>query len=162
MATRKQPLEKLRNLRGSKAVILGIGNILKGDDGVGPLVCQKLRSEKVSAEVLDAGTVPENYIQTIIKQAPQNLIIIDAIDFGASPGTISIFRPEQLSSLASSTHALSPRLFINVIRRQIDIEIYVIGIQPKQTKLGQSPSAEAAEALQSLTDLLSSVFTPVK
>ena len=83
MGTRQHLFEKLNKLRGSSTVIVGIGNTLKGDDGAGPLICEQLNA-KVCAEVIDAGTVPENYIQKIIKKAPQNLLVIDAIDFGAS------------------------------------------------------------------------------
>src|SRR4030042_5124329 len=114
MGTGQQILQQLNQLRGSKTLIVGIGNTLKGDDGAGPLVCERLTG-KICIEVIDAGTVPENYIQTIIKKAPQNLLIIDAIDFGASPGTIDIFRPEQLGSFVLSQHTLSPRFFFDII-----------------------------------------------
>ena len=91
MGTDENVLKQLKKLRGSKTVIVGIGNILKGDDGVGPLICQQLHNNQICAELIDAGTVPENYIQPIVRKAPQNLIVIDAIDFGAAPGTINIF-----------------------------------------------------------------------
>jgi len=162
MGTSEQLFEQLNKLHGSKTVIVGIGNILKGDDGVGPLVCQQLQHAKVCAELIDAGTVPENYIQPIIKKAPQNLIIIDAIDFGASPGTISIFKPEQLNSSVFSTHALSPRLFVDVIHQEIDVDVYIVGIQPAQIQLGQSVSAPVSKAVQSLIDSLTKIFPPVK
>ncbi len=162
MGTGEQLFEQLSKLRSSKTVILGIGNTLKGDDGFGPLVCRQLQYTKVRAELIDAGTVPENYIQPIIKKAPQNLIIIDAIDFGASPGTVRIFKPEQLSSFASSTHTLSPRLFIDVICRQIDVDVYVVGVQPAQTKLGQSVSAGVNKAVQLIARSLSRIFQPAK
>ncbi|GAF71388.1 unnamed protein product [marine sediment metagenome] len=161
MATDKQLFEQLSNkLRGSKTVIVGIGNTLKGDDGAGPLVCQQLQEAKVSAELIDAGTVPENYIQPIIKKAPQNLLVIDAIDFGASAGTINIFKPEQLNSLVISTHTLSPRLFVDMIRRDIEVDVYFIGVQPAQTQLGQSISAEVSRAVQQLSQTLIEIFPP--
>lgn len=162
MGAGEQLFEQLNKLRGSKTVIVGIGNILKGDDGVGPLICQQLRSAKICTELIDAGTVPENYIQPIIKKAPQNLLIIDAIDFGAPPGTISIFKPEQLNSFAFSTHALSPHLFVDLIHQEIDVDVYIVGIQPAQTQLGQSVSAQVSKAVQSLIDSLSKIFPPVK
>jgi hydrogenase 3 maturation protease len=85
MGTDEELFEQLNKLRGSKTIILGIGNTLKGDDGAGPAVCERIAG-KICAEVIDAGTVPENYIQSIIKKAPQNLIIIDAVDFKSSEG----------------------------------------------------------------------------
>jgi hydrogenase 3 maturation protease len=162
MGTDEQLFEQLNKLRNSAAVIVGIGNTLKGDDGAGPLVCQQLRQVKVCAELIDAGTVPENYIQTIIKKAPQNLLIIDAIDFGALPGTIRIFKPEQLNSFVFSTHVLSPRLFIDMVCQNIKVDVYCIGIQPAQTQLGQSVSPQVKQAVTRLADTLTEIFPPEK
>jgi len=157
MGADQQLFEKLNQLRNSATVIIGIGNTLKGDDGAGPLVCEQL-SGKVCAELIDTGTVPENYIQTIIKKAPQNLLIIDAIDFGASAGTINIFKPEQLNSLVLSTHTLSPRLFVDMVCREIKVDVYFVGIQPAQIQLGQPQSAQVSQAIQWLVGALTEIF----
>jgi len=149
--------EQLKGLGGSRTVIVGMGNTLKGDDAVGPLVCEGLAG-KVCAEVIDAGAVPENYIQPIIRKNPQTLLIIDAIDFGAAAGTIKVFRPDQLGSAAISTHALSPRLFVDMIRRDIEVDVYFVGIQPGQTKLGRALSAPVEQALQQVIQTLAEVF----
>ena len=131
---------------------------MKGDDGAGPLVCQKLKEEKIRVDVLDAGTVPENYIQKIIKKAPQNLLIIDAIDYGQAPGTIKIFKPEELSSHVISTHSLSPRLFVDMICQNINVNVYFIGIQPAQMQLGQPVSEQVKLAIEQLTETLTQIF----
>jgi len=157
MGTDQQLLRQLNKLRNSATLIVGIGNLLKGDDGVGPLVCEQLAG-KTSAELIDAGTVPENYIQRIIKKAPQNLLVIDAIDFGASAGTIRIFEPERLNSHAFSTHTLSPRLFVDMVCQSIKVDVYFVGIQPAQTQLGQSISPQASEAVQQLSQILADLF----
>jgi hydrogenase 3 maturation protease len=161
MSTEQSLLKQLKILRNSRTVIVGIGNILKGDDGAGPLVCQRLKEAKVRADLIDAGTVPENYIQPIIKKGPQNLLVIDAIDFGAKPGTIRLFRPEQLSSHIISTHSLSPRLFVDMICQNVSIDVYFIGIQPAQVQLGQPVSQQVNVAIQQLSEVLTKLFTPV-
>jgi hydrogenase 3 maturation protease len=160
MGAEQQFLEQLNRLRGSRTVIIGIGNPLKGDDGVGPLICERLRDAAVSAELIDAGTVPENYIQRVIKKEPRNLLIIDAVDFGASPGKMGIFKAEQLSSFAFSTHTLSPRLFIEMIAKEIEVDVYLVGIQPAQTRLGQSISAQVSRTVRSLVRALTKIFPP--
>ncbi len=111
--------------------------------------------------MIDTGTVPENYIQPIIKKAPRNLLLIDAIDFGAEPGTIKIFQAEQLNSLVISTHTLSPRLFIDIIRQSVKLDVYCIGIQPSQTQLGQTVSEQVDEAIQRLCHILTEIFPPL-
>jgi hydrogenase 3 maturation protease len=156
----KQLFEQLRKFRGSRTLIVGIGNILKADDGTGPLVCEQLGRAKVCADLIDAGTVPENYIQPIIKKAPQNLLVIDAIDFGASPGTIKIFEPKQLNSHTISTHTLSPRLFVDMVCQNIKLDVYFVGIQPAQIQLGQSVSKQVSQAIQKLCRALTDIFPP--
>lgn len=151
--------EQLYKLRGSRTIIVGIGNTLKGDDGAGPLVCKKLLQTGVCAEVIDAGTVPENYIQRIIKIAPQNLLIIDAIDFKAAPGTVEIFKPPQLNSTIISTHTLSPRLFADIVAQNIKVDVYFVGIQPAQIQLGQGVSDEVMGAVEQISAVLIEIFS---
>jgi len=158
MSTEQQLIEHLKKLSDSPTLILTIGNILKGDDGAGPLICKQLSKAKISAELIDAGTVPENYIHKIIKMAPKNMLVIDAIDFGEKPGTIKIFKPEQLNSLVISTHTLSPRLFVDMIRQNIKLDVHFIGIQPAQIELGQSISEQVDRAIRLLCDILIGVF----
>jgi hydrogenase 3 maturation protease len=162
MATGKQLFEQLNKLHGSKTVIVAIGNTLKGDDGAGPLVCKQLRQAKSCAELIDAGTVPENYIQRIIKKTPKNLLVIDAVDFHAVPGTIEIFKPEQLNSTVFSTHTLSPRLFAEMVSQNIEVDVYFIGIQPTHTRLGDSMSPQVCQAVQQLAEILIDVFPPIR
>jgi hydrogenase 3 maturation protease len=159
MAEDNQSLDHLKTLSGTNTLIIGIGQILKGDDGIGPLIVEKL-SGKISADIIEAGTVPENYIQPIVKKAPQNLLIIDAIDFAAEPGTIKLFLPEQLSSAAFSTHTLSPRLFIDLIKDQIEVNVYLVGIQPAQLEFGRSLSEPVNIALDTLIETLIEIFPP--
>jgi len=157
MGTNRLLFKQLSKLGGQKTVIVGAGNTFKGDDAVGPLICEQLAG-KVSADLIDAGTVPENYIQPIIAKAPQNLLIIDAIDFGASPGTINIFKPEQLNSMIISTHVLSPRVFVDMIRQNIKVNVYFVGRQPVQTTFGQSLSTQVSQAAKWLVDTLGEIF----
>ena len=157
MGADQQLLQQLSQLRYSKTLIIGIGNTLKGDDGAGPLVCEQLDG-KICADVIDAGTVPENYIQPIIKKEPENLLVIDAIEFRASPGTIEIFKKEQLDSFVISTHTLSPRVFVEMVCQSIEVDVYVIGIQPAQVDFGESVSPKVSQAIQKLSHTLMEIF----
>ncbi len=149
--------EELEKLRGSKTVIVGIGNTLKSDDGAGPAICTKLEG-KTSAEIIDVGTVPENFIQVICRMKPQVVLVIDAVDFGSTPGDSIIFAPDQLNSFAISTHTLSPRIFADVVRQTIDTKVVFLGIQPKHLQFGESLSDEVAGAVDKLAGILLSIF----
>jgi hydrogenase 3 maturation protease len=149
--------ECLDTLRGTRTVILGIGNTLKGDDGVGPLVCARLAGQ-VSATVIDAGTVPENHLRPIISAKPENLLVIDAVDFAGHPGQVRVFPPDRMSDFAFSTHALSPHLFLDLLRQEIDVDVTIIGIQPGHTHLGEPVSAGVREAMELLAGMLVETF----
>lgn len=146
--------DRLKELFCKDVLIVGIGNILKGDDGAGSIICQRLK-KSFPDKIIDTGTVPENFIQPIIDKSPEVILIIDATDFGECAGAIKIFEIEQISSITFSTHSLSPRLFLDVICKSISPEIYFLGIQPGQTELDQPLSAKVSEAIDILIDTLS-------
>jgi len=158
MGIDEKVLEQFEKLRGRRTLILTTGSSLRGDDGAGPSVFDRLRNTNITADLIDAGCVPENYIQPVVKKAPQNLIIIDAVDFSAAPGTVRVFSPEQLGSVAVSTHSLSPQLFIDMIRSQIDVEVFFVGIEPGQTDFGRGLSPVVAEAVEGLAEAIIEVF----
>jgi len=157
MRDNRELTECLKGLRGSRTVILGVGHILKGDDGTGPLVCEGLKGS-VSVKVIDAGTVPENYVRPIVQAAPENLLIIDAIDFGDRPGAVRVCRPDEISDFAFSTHALSLHLFVDMLRKDIAVEVFLLGIQPGDMRLGESASPAVWESVQMLTGMLRDLF----
>jgi hydrogenase 3 maturation protease len=149
--------ERLSQLRGSKTVIVGLGNTLKGDDAAGPMLCQKIAG-RVCAKVIDAGTTPENYIEYIKKCNCGNVLVIDAIDFAAPPGLIRFFTRDRIGSYALSTHVLSPRLFADLIAKDISGNVFFLGIQPAHTNLGRAVSPPVAAAVELLSRLLSEAF----
>jgi hydrogenase 3 maturation protease len=153
MGTDDEICEQLKKIRGRSILVIGIGNTLKGDDGAGCIVCQQLK-DTFSERVIDAGTVPENYIGPIIEKRPEVLVVVDAIDFGGSAGQIKIFKPEELSSVAISTHTLSPRLFVDVVCESIPTAVWFVGIQPGQTALGEGLSAEVEKAVGVVAEIL--------
>jgi hydrogenase 3 maturation protease len=154
----RQILKPVKNLDANKTAILCIGNRLKGDDAAGCAVYDLLKG-KIRAEVIDAGTVPENYIGLIIKRAPQNVIIIDAVDFSASAGSVKFFSPQQDESFSISTHSVSLKLFCDCIRSEIACRFFLIGIQPGSIDLNAPISNEVQDAASSLAAELIRIFS---
>ena len=153
----RQILEPVKNLNASKTVIFCIGNRLKGDDAAACFVCDLLKG-KIKAEVIDAGSVPENFIGLIIKRAPQNVIIIDAVDFSASAGSVKLFSPQLAESFSISTHSVSLKLLCDCIRSEINCRFFLAGIQPAQTGLNNPLSVEVQTAVEKIADELIKIF----
>jgi hydrogenase maturation protease len=76
-----------------RVLIGGIGNVLLGDDGVGPYVARLLAASYVfddDVEVIDLGTPALDLIDQI--SGKDAVILIDCIVSEASPGTIMLYR----------------------------------------------------------------------
>lgn len=142
----------LSELKG-KTLILGIGNPLKQDDGAGPELIRriKLSSRRPRAELLDAGVAPENYTGKIKQIRPDTLLIVDAVDFGGAAGSIKVFRAEEIGMQSLSTHNISLKTFIGFLKEDLpNLEVWVIGIQPKAAGLGEGLSPEVTRGIDEL------------
>jgi len=154
-----EPLRPLARWRNTKVVILGVGNTLMGDDAAGPLVCERMAGRS-SAVVIDAGTVPENYIAPIRRAAPDVLLVVDAVDFGGVLGQIRVFDPAEICAFAFGTHALSFHLFLDKLQRERPIDVRLIGIQAGPRELGGRVSPAVHRAIEMLAAGLEALFQP--
>jgi hydrogenase maturation protease len=86
-------------MTGSLTRIIGIGNPLMGDDGIGNAVIELLRGQTLPAvvELIDGGCAGLTLLQLL--EGCRRAILIDAADFRAEPGTIRILRDPELSRL---------------------------------------------------------------
>jgi hydrogenase 3 maturation protease len=142
------------HLKG-KVVIVGIGNTLKSDDGIGSLLAARIK-DKVPYIVYDAGTSPENYLGKIIKDKPDNIVLIDAVDFGGAPGEFRELKGEELKTAnLFSTHNASLSLVINYLQSNLKVDIIILIIQPKSLSFGDKLSPEISAALEKLENWFS-------
>ncbi|MDD5245963.1 MAG: hydrogenase 3 maturation endopeptidase HyCI [Candidatus Omnitrophica bacterium] len=145
-------LEHLKSHLQGKVVLLGIGNTLRSDDGAGSLLACRLK-DKVPYIVYDAGANPENYLGKIIKDNPDNIIIVDAADFAGKPGEIRLLEGQELkTSNLFSTHNASISLTINYLQSSIGADIIILIIQPKSTVFGDSLSSQVDNAVKTLAE----------
>lgn len=79
-------------------LILGIGNILLQDEGIGVRVIESLRREQLpeNVELVDGGTAGADLLDILSDR--QTVLIIDAAQSEAAPGTLLKFSPEQFLS----------------------------------------------------------------
>ncbi|MDD5675376.1 MAG: hydrogenase 3 maturation endopeptidase HyCI [Chitinivibrionales bacterium] len=142
--------EKLKDICKGKTVFVGIGNRLKGDDGVGPVLIDTIK-DTIDAVCIDAGIAPENYLEKIIRQGPQTIILIDATDFKGEPGEIKVFNSSDIGGETLSTHALSLSMFCEYVKARIpECTIFLIGIQPESCVLGKDLSKTVSESVSAL------------
>ena len=151
-------LDELKLKLKGKVLLLGMGNPLKSDDGLGTVLCARLRG-RLKAEVFAAGVVPENYLSKIVRLKPDTILIIDAADFAGVPGEIRLFSPMQIQSLNFfSTHNMSPSLMINYLQDSTQAQIVFLAIQPKYIGFGESLSSEIGRSFLKLEDFFLESF----
>ena len=140
-------------LKGRRFGVVGIGNVIKGDDGAG---CEVIASMKgrVDLPIVDCCEVPENYGGWVERQGLEVAIYIDAVDFGGTPGEVRMIPMEKLMMTASSTHSLSLHYMIKYLKEDWEGKPVMIGIQPESMKLGDGLSDSVRKGVEELADIL--------
>ncbi len=126
---------KTRLVNG-KVVIFGIGDVKMRDDGVGPYVTSSLHEilpPLQAVKLVNGGTVPEMYREEIAAFHPSHLLIVDAADMQAEPGTIKIVEQKQMRGcLPTSSHCLPMTLVVDWIKTELpDLDVFLLAIQPE-------------------------------
>jgi hydrogenase maturation protease len=133
-------------------LILGLGNPLQGDDGIGCRIADELLTHTLpdNVEVVDGGTPGIGLLNLF--EGRQRVIIIDAAEMGQPPGQVVRFRPEDVTLTGSAQRFSLHRSGVAdalALGRELGLalpEMVVFGVQPERVDWGQglSPKVEAA------------------
>jgi len=130
-----------------RTVIVGVGNVMRGDDTFGPSVARRVQG-RVRAEVIDAGMVPENFLGKIAAFEPERVLLVDAVDFGGQPGETALLEPEDLATTNFGTHLPSLALLESFLSAESTVRVLVLAAQPVTTELDGPLSEEMAAAIE--------------
>lgn len=141
-----------------KLVIMGIGNDIRGDDGIGPYIVENIKHlESSNVSILNATTVPENFTGKIRKIDPTHIIIVDAVIMNEGPGKIKLVKKEEVAGVSISTHSMSLSYLVNYLELEKPYNILFIGIEPESMELGQGLSP----LVKSSSDEIINIFTEI-
>lgn len=139
----------------NKTLVLGIGNSIMQDDGIGVRVIQRLQDECSNfslVEFLDGGTLGFNLIGQI--ESANHLIVIDAARFDAEPGAVKVFYDEEMDKLLgrqknASVHdvTLVDLMSIALLSDEFPTKRALIGVQPECVDLGTEPTPAVKNAI---------------
>ena len=136
-------------------VVLGLGNPLMGDDGVGLIVLERLRNEwdLPDVDLVDGATWGLSLLPVI--EDAESLLLVDAIAAHCEPGTIIELSRGRLPIYLSrklSPHQVDLRdaLALAELRGRLPNEVVAIGVQPDVIDLGMELSAPVAAQLDAL------------
>jgi hydrogenase maturation protease len=143
-----------------KVLVAGVGNLLRGDDGFGVVVAERLAEHGVpdGVRVLDVGIGGIHLVQELLDPVDA-LVVVDAVDLGRPPGTVLVIRPDvrditalpparRRDELADMHYATPERAFM--LARGLGVlpaATWVVGCQPADAERvgeGLSPVVAAA------------------
>ena len=142
-----------------KICVCGVGNRIRGDDGVGPKVIKELHktySGNDSILLLDAQANPENFVRDIERFRPDKMIIIDAVEMGGFPGEVRQIDYDTIKKQALSTHKLPLSIFIDFLQRKMKFRLLFFGVQPKTIGFNKKMSGPVRRSIPDLVNIVNS------
>jgi hydrogenase maturation protease len=145
-------------MRTAGVVVIGIGNVVRSDDGVGVHAVVRLR-ERLGSQpdvtLVEGGTAGLLLLPHLADA--RRAIIIDAIDVGAQPGTLVRLDGDQFASAFSAgatVHDVGLRDLLGAARLSgaWPEQLVLHGVQPGSTTLGTELTPTVAAALDGLVD----------
>ncbi len=147
------PDNPFTSLLNGRIVFVGIGNTMRGDDGLGPVLVERLKN-KIDLPCINGGEVPENYFGIIVKEHPDTVVLIDAVQLFLDPGEYRVLQYDEILNAGFSTHTASPSIFMGYLGSETGAAIYMLGVQPVNTNLGGELSAPVKRTLARLENLI--------
>ena len=135
-------------------IVVGIGNALLRDEGVGCHVVHALEEIPLpDVEIIDGGTCPD-VLQRL--EGADKLIIVDAVKGGGMPGQIYRFHLEDITVeqkpfLSLHDMNLVDSLMLMQLRHNIG-EAVIIGVEPREISWGLELSPELKEKMPQIAD----------
>jgi hydrogenase 3 maturation protease len=128
-------LKILLSQKDKNKLFVGIGNLLKTDDGAGVYISKRIR-QGGTIMALTAEVSIENYIGKINSLNPDILILIDCMEMNSPPGTFKLLTLNQIQDSTFNTHNISLRHLSEFFKMQV----YILGIQPEKIDFGENIS----------------------
>ncbi len=136
-----QEIHKMLSNPRFRLVFAGVGNVLRNDDGVGPYIARRIH-EKENRVVYIPESCMDRYIYPINQANPDALIIFDCAEMGKLPGYWEAISVENISDTTCHSHNLS----LKKLGEFIQSPVWVIGVQPLNTDVGEHISTPVMHA----------------
>jgi len=144
----------------AKISLIGLGNILMGDEGVGVHAVEALKRKYEFPEgvsLLDGGTLGLDLLHLI--EGMDRVLFVDAVDLKRNPGTIAVIEDEDLPSFLGpklSLHhvGLSDLLFASSFMGTRPAEISLVGMQPETMEIGLELSKTVTDRFEKLLQVV--------
>lgn len=141
-----------------KIAVLGIGNDLKTDDGLGLIIVDNLHIDDPRILIENVGSVPEGFTRALAAFGAERVIMVDAADMLKPPGHVELITKDRIGGIAISTHRMPLSFLMMYLEQETGGKAILIGIQPKSIQFGEGLTPEIQEVVDktiaSLEDIL--------
>jgi hydrogenase maturation protease len=133
----------------TRILVAGVGNVLRGDDGFGPAVVARLGQLPAGVDAVETGIGGVALLQEILAGC-DGLVLIDAVDRGAAPGTLFELAPEVGEAThVADVHLANPDRVLSIAKSMgaLPARVRIVGCQPAEVDTlweDLSPAVEAA------------------
>lgn len=139
-------------------LILGIGNLVMTDDGVGVQVVQRLQREyrfPAQVDIMDGGTLGLDILPRL--EGIERLIVVDAVETGQAPGTcVRLYGDEIPVALETkiSPHqmGLKDLLSVAMLMGHAPREMVLVGVQPGSIEMGTELTCDVEAKVEYMVD----------
>ena len=152
--------EQLERVLRGRVRLMGLGNTDYGDDGFGVRLAEELIASG-APDVVIAGATAENHIGRVADEGFDCLVFLDAVDFGAAPGSVVLLNSKQIFIRYPqiSTHKISLGVLAKWIRASGKTRVFLLGAQPESVNIGQDLTPTLQATLELLRDILLEIMT---
>ncbi len=139
----------------SGKAVLTVGAVLRGDDAAGPMLSKMLETNPVGGWAnIDGGQMPEDQLAVVRRMSPDMLLLVDAADMGAEPGTIAVLDEHDVATnMLFTTHSL-PITFLLKELKDCCGRVVFLGIQPGQLEFMAPLTPAVSEAVEKIYGML--------
>jgi hydrogenase 3 maturation protease len=141
-----------------RIAILGIGNLLRTDDGIGPVIVKRLDIRHPAIYSEEVGSVPEAFARNLADFGAQRVIMVDAADMKKSPGHVELVARDRIGGIALSTHSMPLSFLMMYLEDATDGKTTLLGVQPKSLQFGEGLTSEIEEVVRKIIDILNEVL----
>jgi len=120
--------------RPKRVLVAGVGNVLRGDDGFGPAVTDLLGHLPEEVDVIETGIGGIALLQELMAGC-DGLVLIDAVERGAPPGTVFLIEPEVREGVhVPDIHLANPDRVLSMAKTMgvLPERVVIIGCQPAE------------------------------
>jgi len=147
-------------ISGSKRIaILGIGNDLRTDDGLGLFIVNSLSLDDPDIMVENVGSVPEGFAHPLAEFGAERVIMIDAADMRKPPGHIELVTKDRIGGINISTHSMPLSFLMMYLEQETGGKTILIGVQPKSIQFGEGLNPEIQEVAEKIIASLKRLLT---